>query len=81
MEKLFYATLAAVVVFVSFGAQYAWCADQQPVRATLRVTVKTSARCAGGNCAVKQYSIPVQVRPVPNSPCKNGKCNLQKVTK
>jgi hypothetical protein len=78
MEKMFYAVLAAVVIFMSFGAQYAWCAE--PVRATLKITVKTSSRCAGGNCSVKQYSVPVQI----NAPaCRNGKCNLQpkKVTK
>lgn len=81
MEKMFYAVLAAVVIFVSFGAQYAWCADSQPVKATLRITVKTSSRCAGGNCSVKQYSVPVQINAAPA--CKNGKCNLQpkKVTK
>jgi hypothetical protein len=81
MEKFFYATLLAVVIFVSFGAQYAWCADQPvPVKATLRITVKSTSRCSGGNCSVKQYSVPVQINA---APCKNGKCNLQqkKVTK
>jgi hypothetical protein len=76
MEKLFYAVLAAVAIFVSFGAQYAWCADQPvPVKATLKITVKTSSRCAGGNCSVKQYSVPVQINTAPA--CKNGKCNIQ----
>jgi len=73
MEKLFYATLAAVAIFVSYGAQYAWCADSQPVKATLKITVKQRS-CANGNCSVKQYSVPVQI----NAPaCKNGKCNIQ----
>ena len=79
MEKMFYAVLAAVAIFVSFGAQYAWCADQ-PVKATLKITV-TQRNCASGKCAVRQYSVPVKIQS--NSPCKNGKCNLQpkKVTK
>lgn len=80
MEKMFYTVLTAVVIFVSTAAQFAWCAETtQPVKGTLRITVKTSSRCAGGNCSVKQYSVPVQI----NAPaCKNGKCNIKpKVTK
>lgn len=77
MEKMFYAVLAAVAIFVSYGAQYAWCAETQPVKATLRITVKTSSRCAGGNCSVKQYSVPVQI----NAPCKNGKCGIPQTRK
>jgi hypothetical protein len=78
MEKMFYSVLAAVGIFVSFGAQYAWCAETQPVKATLKITVKSTSRCAGGNCSVKQYSVPVQI----NAPaCKNGKCGLPQTRK
>jgi hypothetical protein len=72
MEKMFYAVLAAVVIFVSTAAQYAWCAETQPIKGTLKITI-TQRSCANGNCSVKQYSVPVQI----NAPCKNGKCNLQ----
>jgi|LakMenEpi03Aug12_release.lakeMendotaPanAssembly.Ray.scaffolds.fasta_scaffold1332320_3 hypothetical protein len=78
MEKMFYAVLAAVVIFVSTAAQYAWCAETQPVKATLKITV-TQRACANGKCSVvKQYSVPVQI----NAPaCKNGKCNLPQTRK
>jgi hypothetical protein len=77
MEKMFYTVLAAIAIFVSTAAQYAWCAEQ-PIKATLKITVKTSSRCAGGNCSVKQYSVPVQINA---APCKNGKCNLPQTRK
>jgi hypothetical protein len=74
MEKMFYSVLTAVAIFVSFGAQYAWCAETQPVKATLRITVSQRS-CASGKCSVRQYSIPMQI----NAPaCKNGKCSTQR---
>jgi len=76
MEKSFYTLLAAVMLFVSLGARYAWCADSQPVKATLKITVRNTSRCAGGNCQVKTFSYPIQLQPA--APCKNGKCNLQR---
>jgi hypothetical protein len=78
MEKMFYTVLASCVIFVSTAAQYAWCADSQPVvKATLKITV-TQRSCASGKCSVKQYSVPVQINA---APCKNGKCNLPQTRK